>query len=132
MSASIYNRAEAVDKNFVKFVKEGHLPPPRSSTGLAEAGLSPAEFMDLFETQMMSRQMDLRARILKNQNECFYTIGSSGHEGNAGATLDQLLGDGEANAGRRAGHQRDLTAQIRHQPVFQSCAKRAPMRCARP
>jgi 2-oxoisovalerate dehydrogenase E1 component len=31
----------------------------------------------------MSRQLDLRARILKNQNECFYTIGSSGHEGNA-------------------------------------------------
>ena len=39
--------------------------------------------MDLFETQMMSRQMDLRARILKNENECYYTIGSSGHEGNA-------------------------------------------------
>ena len=27
--------------------------------------------------------MDLRARILKNENECYYTIGSSGHEGNA-------------------------------------------------
>ena len=79
----MYNRAEAVDHNFVKFVLEGHLPPARSATGLAEAGLTAAEFMDLFETQMMSRQMDLRARILKNQNECFYTIGSSGHEGNA-------------------------------------------------
>jgi len=79
----MYNRAEAVDKNFVKFVKEGHLPPPRSHTGLEEAGLTAAEFMDLFETQMMSRQMDLRARILKNQNECYYTIGSAGHEGNA-------------------------------------------------
>lgn len=79
----MYNRAEVVDRNFVKFVKEGQLPPPRSSTGLAEAGLTAAEFMDLFETQMMSRQMDLRARILKNQNECYYTIGSSGHEGNA-------------------------------------------------
>ena len=79
----MYNRAEAVDRNFVKFVKEGHLPPPRSHTGLEEAGLTAAEFMDLFETQMMSRQMDLRARILKNQNECYYTIGSSGHEGNA-------------------------------------------------
>lgn len=79
----MYNRAEAVDRNFVKFVKEGNLPPPRSRTGLEEAGLTPAEFMDLYETQMMSRQMDLRARILKNQNECYYTIGSSGHEGNA-------------------------------------------------
>jgi 2-oxoisovalerate dehydrogenase E1 component len=79
----MYNRAEAVDRNFVDFVKQGHLPAARSATGLAEAGLTPAEFMDLFETQMMSRQMDLRARILKNQNECYYTIGSAGHEGNA-------------------------------------------------
>ncbi len=79
----MYNRAEVVDQNFVKFVPEGHLPEARSHTSLAEAGLTPAEFMDLFETQIMSRQMDLRARILKNQNECFYTIGSAGHEGNA-------------------------------------------------
>lgn len=83
----MYNRAEVVDRNFVKFVSEfnqsGHLPPARSPTGLEESGLTGPEFMDLFETQIMSRQMDLRARILKNQNECFYTIGSAGHEGNA-------------------------------------------------
>ncbi|MGE3681720.1 MAG: thiamine pyrophosphate-dependent enzyme [Bdellovibrionales bacterium] len=79
----MYNRAEAVDQNFLKFVREGQLPEPRSSTGLEEAGLSPEEFLDLFETQIMSRQLDLRARILKSQNECFYTIGSAGHEANA-------------------------------------------------
>ncbi|MBX3022868.1 MAG: hypothetical protein KF799_14430 [Bdellovibrionales bacterium] len=79
----MYNRAEAVDRNFVKFVQEQHFPEPRSNTGLAEAGLTAADYMDLFETQVMSRQMDLRARILKNQNECYYTIGSAGHEGNA-------------------------------------------------
>jgi 2-oxoisovalerate dehydrogenase E1 component len=79
----MYNRAEVVDQNFLKFVPEGKLPAPKSHTGLDEAGLSPAEFMDLFETQVMSRQLDLRARILKNQNECYYTIGSSGHEANA-------------------------------------------------
>lgn len=79
----MYNRAEAIDQNFVKFVLDGQLPEARSHTGLAESGLTPAEFMDLFETQIMSRQMDLRARILKNQNECYYTIGSSGHEGNS-------------------------------------------------
>lgn len=79
----MYNRAEAIDRNFVQFVKDRHFPEPRSHTGLAESGLTGPEFMDLFETQMMSRQMDLRARILKNQNECFYTIGSSGHEANS-------------------------------------------------
>lgn len=79
----MYNRAEVVDQNFVKFVREGRLPEARSHTTPLEAGLSRAEFMDLFETQVMSRQMDLRARILKEKGECFYTIGSSGHEGNA-------------------------------------------------
>lgn len=39
--------------------------------------------MDLFETQVMSRHLDLAARVLKNRSESFYTIGSSGHEGNA-------------------------------------------------
>ena len=94
----MYNRAEVIDKNFIKFVSDRHFPVARSTTGLKNSQvssetdataqtnapiLSGAEFMDLFETQMMSRQMDLRARILKNQNECYYTIGSSGHEGNA-------------------------------------------------
>jgi 2-oxoisovalerate dehydrogenase E1 component len=79
----MFNRAEVIDKNFVKFVETGHFPVAHSPTGEHESGLSRAQFMDLFETQMMSRQLDLRARILKNQNECYYTIGSAGHEGNA-------------------------------------------------
>ncbi|MSP56215.1 MAG: MFS transporter [Myxococcales bacterium] len=37
----------------------------------------------LFQTQIESRHLDLAARALKARNECFYTIGSSGHEGNA-------------------------------------------------
>jgi 2-oxoisovalerate dehydrogenase E1 component len=79
----MYNRAEVVNQNFLKFVQAGHFPEARSHTGLAESGLSQEAFLDLFETQIMSRQMDLRARILKNENECFYTIGSAGHESNA-------------------------------------------------
>lgn len=84
MSNFTFNRAEAVDKNFIKFVKDGHFPKAKSTTGLEEAELFPEELVDLFETQVMSRHLDLQARILKNDNECFYTIGSSGHEGNAG------------------------------------------------
>ncbi|MGE0763439.1 MAG: thiamine pyrophosphate-dependent enzyme [Bdellovibrionales bacterium] len=79
----MYNRAEVIDQNFVKFVREGRFPDARSQTTAADAALSASELMDLFETQVMSRQMDLRARILKEKGECFYTIGSSGHEGNA-------------------------------------------------
>ncbi len=79
----MYNRAEIVDQNFTKFVNEGHLPPARTQVSLRESGLSGIELIDLFESQVISRHLDLRARILKNSNQCFYTIGSSGHEGNA-------------------------------------------------
>lgn len=79
----MFNRAEVVDQNFSRFVREGYLPASHSATSLAESGLNPAEVMDLFESQMMSRHLDLIARILKNKNLCYYTIGSSGHEGNA-------------------------------------------------
>lgn len=47
------------------------------------AGMTPALVMDLFESQVISRHLDLIARELKNKNLCYYTIGSSGHEGNA-------------------------------------------------
>ncbi|HET7922707.1 MAG TPA: thiamine pyrophosphate-dependent enzyme, partial [Gammaproteobacteria bacterium] len=40
-------------------------------------------FRELFESQMLSRHQDLEARAMRARNEGFYTIGSSGHEGNA-------------------------------------------------
>lgn len=79
----MYNRAEIVDENFSRRVKSGELPPTRTRTTLVESGLNPTLLIDLFESQVISRHLDLQARILKNSNQCFYTIGSSGHEGNA-------------------------------------------------
>ncbi len=79
----MYNRAEIVDQNFSKFVLEGRFPPARSQTLLQGSGLSPNQLLGLFESQVTCRHLDLRARILKNANLCFYTIGSAGHEGNA-------------------------------------------------
>ncbi|MCJ8278143.1 MAG: MFS transporter [Bdellovibrionales bacterium] len=79
----MYNRAEAIDENFQKFVDKGLLPEPRSSIDLRHSELSGEELIDVFETQIMSRLLDLRARELKQTNHCYYTIGSSGHEGNA-------------------------------------------------
>jgi 2-oxoisovalerate dehydrogenase E1 component len=78
----MFNRAEVVDQNFSRFVREGNLPPSLSATTFSESGLGASEVMDLFESQLMSRHLDLIARILKNKNLCYYTIGSSGHEGN--------------------------------------------------
>ncbi len=39
--------------------------------------------MALFDAQITSRHLDLAARWLRSFNEGYYTIGSSGHEGNA-------------------------------------------------
>lgn len=78
------NRAEIVDYNFHTWVLEGRLPEPKGGRlALAEADLTAEAFLDLFESQLISRQLDMAARILKTRNESFYTIGSSGHEGNA-------------------------------------------------
>lgn len=79
-----YNRAEVIDLGFSRFVKEDRYPEAQSTTDLRQAGLYPEDLVDLFESQVLSRHMDIRARLLKNDNQCFYTIGSSGHEGNAG------------------------------------------------
>jgi len=76
------NRAKVVDENFSKRVLEGNLPPPSPLTP-AQVGLAPEDVVDLFESQLASRLLDLTARWLRAHNAGFYTIGSSGHEGNA-------------------------------------------------
>lgn len=79
----MYNRAQIVDHNFVSFVKSGQLPKARTHLKTSDFSLSPHVWVDLFESQVISRHLDLRARELKDKGQCFYTIGSSGHEGNA-------------------------------------------------
>src|SRR3954454_280641 len=47
------------------------------------ATLTGIRAQELFEAQLTSRHVDLAARWLRSFHEGFYTIGSSGHEGNA-------------------------------------------------
>ncbi|MFC4950539.1 thiamine pyrophosphate-dependent enzyme [Pseudonocardia sp. GCM10023141] len=47
------------------------------------AGLTPERALALFDSQVGSRHLDLEARRLRAHGAGFYTIGSSGHEGNA-------------------------------------------------
>ncbi len=81
------NRAAIVDGNFLAFVDGWEEPPPPAPD--LDAPLRPgfsisgAEFLALFRHQIQSRHMDLVAREMRARNEGFYTIGSSGHEGNA-------------------------------------------------
>ncbi|WP_433684390.1 thiamine pyrophosphate-dependent enzyme [Nocardia sp. CA-119907] len=47
------------------------------------AGLTGTQCLELFESQATSRHLDLAARRLGNAKRGYYSIGSSGHEGNA-------------------------------------------------
>ena len=70
----MYNRAEIIDENFSRRVKQGQLPKARTNVSLSESGLTASGLIDLFESQVISRHMDLLARILKNKNQCFYNL----------------------------------------------------------
>jgi 2-oxoisovalerate dehydrogenase E1 component len=81
------NRAKVCDDNFIEFVRTWSgrplaRPAPHEPV-LPGSACTAADFLDLFESQLVSRHLDLMARVLRVQNKVFYTIGSSGHEGNA-------------------------------------------------
>ncbi len=81
------NRAEICDRNFIEFVEqwngEAHARPAPDAPVLPGSACSAVDFLALFESQLASRHLDLMARVLRVKNKVFYTIGSSGHEGNA-------------------------------------------------
>ena len=81
------NRAEICDRNFTEVVRAwSGTPAPRprdDAPVLPGSALDARGFRELFESQLVSRHLDLMARVLRVQNKVFYTIGSSGHEGNA-------------------------------------------------
>ncbi|MFT6915066.1 MAG: 2-oxoisovalerate dehydrogenase E1 component [Motiliproteus sp.] len=77
------SRAQIVEQNFLNRVAEGRLPLPETRVSLPESGLTPDKLVQLFETQLQSRHLDLCSRRLQARKESFYTIGSAGHEGNA-------------------------------------------------
>ena len=82
-----FNRAEIVDQNFTEFVQlwrgDVHARPHDNESVLPGSSLDARGFRELLESQLISRHLDLMARVLRVQNKVFYTIGSSGHEGNA-------------------------------------------------
>lgn len=83
------NRAEVVDRNFIAFCKEQpsgctmHPKRPLDEPIFSDSPLTGRELRDLFESQVVSRLLDLAARELRKKLTGYYTIGSSGHEGNA-------------------------------------------------
>ena len=73
-----------VDRAFLDSVR-AMTPGPRSGGDLIRAGrsLTRAQALSIFDSQIGSRHLDLSARWLRGRGKGYYTIGSSGHEGNA-------------------------------------------------
>ncbi len=81
------NRAKVCDDNFVEFVRgwngRPEAKPAPHEPVLDGSACTAADFLELLDSQLVSRHLDLMARVLRVQQKVFYTIGSSGHEGNA-------------------------------------------------
>ncbi|MEQ6887411.1 thiamine pyrophosphate-dependent enzyme [Halomonas sp. CS7] len=77
--------ADAVsqEQRFLDALQRDDWPAPDQDHGLDEVGLDAAALIELFESQLISRHLDLEARRLQARGQGFYTIGSAGHEGNA-------------------------------------------------
>jgi 2-oxoisovalerate dehydrogenase E1 component len=82
-----FNRAQVIDENFRGLLKDwpaaapGDRPPDDPiSPG---ATLTGRDALELLDSQMTCRHLDLIARWLRAKDAAFYTIGSAGHEGNA-------------------------------------------------
>lgn len=86
------NRAEAVDRQFVTTLEQAGGVDTRHPG--VPAGIDPrapirngtpltgAKLLDLFESMVICRHLDLVARKLRALDKGYYTIGSAGHEGN--------------------------------------------------
>ena len=72
--------AEPIDDYFTAAVTAAPGSGGRPTPG---GTLSEQAWLDLFDAQLGSRHLDLAARWLRSHGKGYYTIGSSGHEGNA-------------------------------------------------
>jgi len=80
------SRVEIVEENFRRFAEDwsGTVDARDPADPLpGDSGLRGRDFLELFDSQMLSRHLDFEARAMRSRDEGFYTIGSAGHEGNA-------------------------------------------------
>jgi 2-oxoisovalerate dehydrogenase E1 component len=88
---SAIQRAKAVDEAFLRAVEAlaaSDRPPDLGGPDLDTAArdgslLTKRQAIELFESMVAARHLDLEARAMRARGEGFYTIGSAGHEGNA-------------------------------------------------
>lgn len=83
------DRTKVVEEQFISFVQSWREQAPVIEHRIDHLDLSKNDWIEIIESQIRSRLIDLESRALKNKNLSYYTIGSSGHEGNA--VLGRLL-----------------------------------------
>lgn len=76
-----------IEDKFIRTLETGHFPTALRPVEFEAGELSATQIIDVFETQLMSRHLDLRSRAMQKEGNSFYTIGSAGHEGNAAVAL---------------------------------------------
>ncbi|TLF48679.1 MFS transporter [Halomonas urmiana] len=81
------------EQRFLDALRRDDWPASDQEHGLDEVGLDAAALIELFESQLISRHLDLEARRLQARGEGFYTIGSAGHEGSAAIARAFRAGD---------------------------------------
>ncbi|MFC0445399.1 thiamine pyrophosphate-dependent enzyme [Pseudidiomarina halophila] len=64
---------------FIQRIERQELPHAQAAGGV----LNDADLVELFDSQLASRLLDLQSRLMQAAGQSFYTIGSSGHESNA-------------------------------------------------
>jgi 2-oxoisovalerate dehydrogenase E1 component len=85
--------AQNVHERFLAALTSGDLPARRNNLTPEAVGLTGPALVQMFHSQIVSRQLDRIARSLQARGEGFYTIGSSGHEGNAALAAASRLTD---------------------------------------
>ncbi|AKS34963.1 thiamine pyrophosphate-dependent enzyme [Mycolicibacterium goodii] len=86
-------RKEALDDHFTTVVAQLSAAVEPEPQPWPDTALTADQALQLFDAQVTSRHLDLAARWLRAQEKGFYTIGSSGHEGNAAVAAALRLTD---------------------------------------
>ncbi|HEY3981032.1 MAG TPA: thiamine pyrophosphate-dependent enzyme [Streptosporangiaceae bacterium] len=80
---------DPLEQDFARAVRAMSASGPARMLGR----LTPERGLELFEAQLASRMLDVAARVLRARGAGYYTIGSAGHEGNAGVAAALRLTD---------------------------------------
>lgn len=84
---------QVLEQQFREAVRAAVPGVKRAAEEMVAPGISAGLCVELFESQVTSRQLDLAARRLGRAGRGFYSIGSSGHEGNAALAIATRVDD---------------------------------------